>query len=450
MIDLHMHTKYSDGTDSVQELLSNATKANLNTISITDHNTCNAYKEMEKYDVSKFYTGNVIVGCEFTTSFDNRLIEVLGYGFDYKKVNEYLNNYYTPELINERTTILYNRLMEKIKDIGLISNLEDAREKKFTSEFFEQGVYEELINHPENFELLKEDIWNSFSDFFRKGLTNPNSKLFINQAEFKPSLKEIIDLVHNNGGIVFLAHAYLYEFDDTEEFLNKMYDENNLDGIECFHTTFSKEHSRYLLDFAKKRNLLISGGSDYHGLNKKKHDLGIGSGNLNINDDIISNWNIKFHTYEKLRCSVRVFAFRDNQVLCIKYKELHTDYYDIPGGKIKKGETEIQACIREFKEETGMDVDDLKYIGKASMIYPHKKFIVKTYIANKINGTPQEFAENYSFWIPISELAKKEKRLAITHLIDNDLIKYLESDKLNITFTCDKDHNVINTVIKGL
>ena len=61
MNDLHMHTKYSDGTDSVPELLSNATKTNLGTISITDHNTCNAYEEMEKYNVSEFYNGNIIV-----------------------------------------------------------------------------------------------------------------------------------------------------------------------------------------------------------------------------------------------------------------------------------------------------------------------------------------------------------------------------------------------------
>ena len=56
--------------------------------------------------------------------------------------------------------------------------------------------------------------------------------------------------------------------------------------------TFSVEQSQYLLDFAKERNLLISGGADYHGLNKKQHELGIGSGNLNINNDIISNWTI--------------------------------------------------------------------------------------------------------------------------------------------------------------
>lgn len=295
MIDLHMHTKYSDGTDSVKEILENAEKRKIEIISITDHNICSAYEEMENFNVTNFFKGNIIVGCEFTTSFDNRLIEVLGYGFDYKKVNEYLTSYYTPELVNQRTSILYNRLTEKINTIGLLFELVNVREKNFDNEFFERAIYEELIKHSENKEILKEDIWNSFSDFFRKGLTNPNSKLFINYPEFKPSLKEIINIIHDAGGIIFLAHPYQYKFDNTEIFLDKIYNENDFDGVECFYTTFSKEQSNYLVDFAKKRNLLISGGSDYHGLNKEYHDLGIGRGNLNISKDIILNWNINYY-----------------------------------------------------------------------------------------------------------------------------------------------------------
>lgn len=299
MIDLHMHTNYSDGTDSLKEILSNANKNNLEMISITDHNTCNAYKEMETLKLTDFFNGKIIIGCEFTISFDNRLIEVLGYGFDYYKVNEYLNRYYTAELTNQRTTILYNRLIKKISSLGLICNLGNIREKKFDNEFFERGIYEELIKHSENVTILQEDIWESFSDFFRKGLTNSNSKLFINHAEFKPTLEDIINLVHEASGIIFLAHPYLYKFNDTEEFLDKIYIENNLDGIECFYTTFSNKQSEYLVNFAKKRNLLISGGSDYHGTNKKQHELGVGRGNLDISRNIISDWNIKYFKEEE-------------------------------------------------------------------------------------------------------------------------------------------------------
>ena len=295
MIDLHMHTTYSDGTDTVTEILTKANNINLEVISITDHNTCNVYNELESIDITDFYNGKIITGCEFTTSFDNRLIEVLGYGFHYQKVSTFLDNYYTEELINERTTILYNRLIKKVKELGLICELQEVRNRKFESEFFEREIYNELIRYSKNQVILREDVWSSFSNFFRKGLTNPSSQLFINHAEFKPSLKEIINLVHDSNGIIFLAHPYQYKFNDTLEFLNKIYNENNLDGIECFYTTFSKKQSEYLVNFAKERNLLISGGSDYHGDNKQQHDLGIGSGNLNIDKSIIFNWEINYY-----------------------------------------------------------------------------------------------------------------------------------------------------------
>ncbi len=294
MIDLHMHTKYSDGTDSVKEILINAKEANLDIISITDHNTCNAYREMKRFDVSEFYDGNIIVGCEFTTSFDGRLIEVLGYGFDYIKVQEYLDNYYSKELERTRMRILCNRLFDRLKQLQLIFNLENVQRIIFNNRFFERDIYEELVRHIENKKILQEDIWDSFSDFFRKGLTNPNSKLFINHAEFKPLLTEIIELVHEAGGIIFLAHPYQYKFTDTEKFLDKIYNVHNFDGVECFYTTFTKKQTEYLFNFSQSKNLLISGGSDYHGLNKKRHDLGVGSGTLNINKNIIDDWNVEY------------------------------------------------------------------------------------------------------------------------------------------------------------
>lgn len=290
MIDLHMHTKYSDGTDSVVELLSKAKESNIEIISITDHDTCRAYEELELYEISLFYKGKIIVGCEFTTSFNNRLIEVLGYGFDYKKVNEYLNNFFSKDNNIKNHNIIFDRLRNKIKELNLIIDFNIFNKKNLIF----KNIYNELIKNQQNYKIIKEDIWDSFSDFFRKGLTNPNSKIFINHAEFKPKLKDIIDLIHNNGGKVFLAHPFQYKLENTELFINKLFDEYNLDGIECFYTTFSKGQTEYLINFAKKRNLLISGGSDYHGLNKKRHELGIGNGTLNINKEIINNWNIKY------------------------------------------------------------------------------------------------------------------------------------------------------------
>ena len=87
MIDLHMHTNHSDGTDSVEELLKNAEKQNLELISITDHDQVSAYYELEENpSLRNLFSGKIIVGSELKTYFDKVPIEILAYGFDYKKI----------------------------------------------------------------------------------------------------------------------------------------------------------------------------------------------------------------------------------------------------------------------------------------------------------------------------------------------------------------------------
>lgn len=295
MIDLHMHTKYSDGTDTLKELLTKCNEKNLEIISITDHNSCKSYYEMERFNYKDLYKGNIIVGCEFTTSYKGKLIELLGYDFDYKKVEEYLNNYYTEERYQYNCLSIYNSFMNRIKEIGFNYEIKDMSNKKFTSEFFERSIYNKIIKDEKNKEKLNEDVWANFGDFYRKGLTNPKSKLYINYGLYKPTIKDIINLVHNNGGKIFLAHPYQYKLDNTIEFINNLFDEYDIDGIECFYTLFSKEETNNIKEFACSRNLLVSGGSDYHGTRKENHELGIGRGNLYIDKNILDNWNIKYY-----------------------------------------------------------------------------------------------------------------------------------------------------------
>ena len=295
MIDLHMHTKHSDGTDSVSEILMNAEKVKLEVISITDHNSVKAYLEMDKFDWHDYYQGDIVTGCEFTTAYKDRLIEVLGYGFDYHIIDEYLKKYYSEEIIDENARFLYKRLMRKIKEYGLIGNFIDRSNDFFDSEFFERDVYTELAKYPQNKDILGEDIFGSLSDFFRNGLTNVNSKMYMNYPDFKPPLEEIIEIIHAAGGKVFLAHPYQYKFDDTEMFIGRIYDEYDFDGIECYYTTFTDYQTNFLIDFAARRGLLISGGSDYHGANKVNHNLGIGSGNLRISRDILNDFKVNFY-----------------------------------------------------------------------------------------------------------------------------------------------------------
>lgn len=67
---------------------------------------------------------------------------------------------------------------------------------------------------------------------------------------------------------------------------------------------------------------------------------------------------------KKIRKAVRTFLIKENQIIAIKYKtEKNKDYYDVPGGKIEDDEDSIQASIREFKEETGIEIVNQKYKG---------------------------------------------------------------------------------------
>jgi len=91
MIDLHMHTKYSDGTWSVEETLRKAQKIGLNTISITDHDSVAAHRELADNDAYKsIFTGKIIPGVEFSTSYDGVAVHMLAYDFDYTKLEDFL------------------------------------------------------------------------------------------------------------------------------------------------------------------------------------------------------------------------------------------------------------------------------------------------------------------------------------------------------------------------
>ena len=100
MIDLHMHTTYSDGSKTLEEVLKMCETKKLEYISITDHNTCEAYYDKALKD-SIFFTGTIIKGCELNAEFQNRCIEILGYNVNTDIIMEWRQKYYSKEKIKE-------------------------------------------------------------------------------------------------------------------------------------------------------------------------------------------------------------------------------------------------------------------------------------------------------------------------------------------------------------
>ena len=148
-----------------------------------------------------------------------------------------------------------------------------------------------------------------------------------------------------------------------------------------------------------------------------------------------------------IRKAVRCYLIKDNEVVVTKYKKGNKKegYYDIPGGKIEEGESPKQTAIREMKEETGIEIQNLKYKGIMTIEYPDRLFIFDTFISKEYEGEPQEFEENTSEWIDIDELLKKEKILSNIILLDKFLIKGLIDDNrnFNLHIKVDEQENIL-------
>lgn len=91
---------------------------------------------------------------------------------------------------------------------------------------------------------------------------------------------------------------------------------------------------------------------------------------------------------KKIRDAVRTFLIKDNQVICTKYKIDNVGYIDIPGGKIEPNEIPQQAAVREFKEETGIDISELEKVGKIIVEYPDRIYNMEVFITTEYNGIP--------------------------------------------------------------
>ena len=289
MIDLHIHTTYSDGSKTPIEILQESERLRLEVIAITDHDSILAYKELSKINIKKYYSGKIITGVEFTTTFDGYTTEILGYGCDYKKINKVLKRFYNNRFLKRQQKDMAIQMKKIINDHNLIFDFND---KKHCESF--KAYYNELRSHKENFDKVPSGLLDTFKYFLRKGYANPNSDFFVDKSNFYLKFEDIIELIHKAGGKAFLAHPYIYRFPDTIKKLNKIFNNTELDGLECYYHSFDKEQTESLLNFAKERNLLVCGGTDYHGDLRPESKLGIGQGNMNISKDIIENWHINF------------------------------------------------------------------------------------------------------------------------------------------------------------
>lgn len=101
--------------------------------------------------------------------------------------------------------------------------------------------------------------------------------------------KKLLHKLKKHGGKVFIAHLYLYSLDNHIKYLEHLVKEKIIDGVEVYYSGFNLGQIEKLKAFCNKHRLLMSGGTDCHGM-RKPIKLGVGLGNLNISEDVVKDW----------------------------------------------------------------------------------------------------------------------------------------------------------------
>lgn len=264
-MDLHIHSNLStDGVYSVEEILQIAHKSGVDGIAITDHNTAFAHLVIEQINKNKYFNGKIISGIEIDVVENGIAFEILGYDFDVFPVAQWA--YEKFGTTTKRQTIIRNKLFDLCDKNGI--KYDKNFEWNSKQEFAHINVFRNLEQYPEN-KLKLKDIQDG-SDFYRNSTTNKDFILYLDMSFLWASVDEVKNIIGKNGGKTILAHPYGYKANLDVEKLLQIVLKYNLDGVEVYHPKHTEEQIKYLEKFCNTHNLLISGGSDFHGKENEK------------------------------------------------------------------------------------------------------------------------------------------------------------------------------------
>lgn len=268
-IDMHTHTNYSDGDLSPGKLIRLAIDKRIGTLAITDHDTIEGIKKVNRNENIIVDSGiEIINGIELSAKIDKGRMHILGYGIDLK--NKALNKKMIVLKDNSINSVL--SIMEQIKrDYGIRFGYDDIKELVNANH---------NLGRPDLAKLcVKYGYATSSQDAFDKYLIDAYNKT--RQTSKGLQYQECLELIKNSGGIPVLAHPKSLELSEKEFLiLLKEMISCGLKGIEVYHSSHSKEEMNYYLKIANKYGLLISGGSDFHGKTVKP-DIELGTGKDN-------------------------------------------------------------------------------------------------------------------------------------------------------------------------
>lgn len=262
--DLHIHTTASDGIYTINEIIERAKHTTLAVIAITDHDTTNALTQI-RTNTSGL---TIINGIEYSCEKNGRDVHILGYNinpFD-EEVDAFSKN------LQQKRKMRCIAILEKLKEAGIKISLDQELNDPDIS----------LSRMHIARKMVKKGYVSSISDAFFTYIGH-NKQCYVEKEPL--DVKIACDFLRQKGAIPVLAHPALVGDKQTvNEILS-----NNVEGIEVYHPSHTQSQIRTFKQLAKEKNLLITGGSDFHGKDKDL-DLGVYKVHKSLALDLINSF----------------------------------------------------------------------------------------------------------------------------------------------------------------
>lgn len=275
-IDLHLHSFISDGSLSPRQIIARSKEIELSCIALTDHDTMDGVDEA--ITTAYEYSIDFIPGVEMSCVFKDKEIHILGY---------------IPSID------CYKAHSDKIKDtLKAFADERMERNKKILSNLQKDGIeieFEELYKYSKQAKITRAHFANVLVEkAYVKDKKEAFDKYLFTGSKYCPKkttgIDKIMDFFNEFSFFSSLAHPFIYGFSEPELWeLIKELKLKGLNAIEAYHSTHSQYDTSRLLSIARKNDLLITGGSDFHGENKPGLKIGIGYGGLKIPEILLKD-----------------------------------------------------------------------------------------------------------------------------------------------------------------
>ena len=284
-IDLHIHTKMSDGELTPKEVIDKAIENKVKVISIADHDTIEAYtEEFIQYAENKGI--KLIKGVEISTKINKCGIHVLGYNIDVEN-EKFKESLY--KIRNARHEYLY-KVSEKLEKLGYYINTEELDKIDAVTK---AHIALDIIKSSKN----EQKFLDEFGHIPGKGefietVMNENCPAYVKKETVTP--QKAAEIIRQANGKVILAHPVAYEHEDglNEEDILKIVKDMNPDGIESNYIYIDKDNNEFdecekWNRFAKNNNLFVTVGTDFHNSDGIRPEIGFVNKRIELTEDEI-------------------------------------------------------------------------------------------------------------------------------------------------------------------